>query len=358
MHPQIVKDKPGSCPICKMDLVKKEKPNSESQLDSTALKDSIAIQTVQLSKFNPASTIKMHGVVRYDERQATVVSSRISGRIEKLYVKYINQRVSAGQKLFDVYSPDLLNAQRELLYLIKSDPTNSSLIQAAKEKLALMGVSKSQVDEIELSGKERNYFSVFSPVNGFLISPNEEPNETTIDIIREGSSVEAGASILKITNDNKVWAELNVRQKEAGPIKKGISLLLKINQKERKATVDFLQPYYSEGEDFLKVRCYLANENHSLKIGELVEATFGNSQEGNWIPAASVVDLGTRKIVYLQNGNGFEVREIETGHVVSEWIEVIQGLSDQDKIAFPANYITDSESFIKTSPVSGTNHSH
>lgn len=346
MHPQVVKDKRGSCPICKMDLVKINKPKSQSQLDTGKLNDRSDIQTTRLKKFNPASEFKMQGVIKYDERQATVVTSRISGRIETLYVKYINQRVMAGQKLLDVYNPDLLNSQRELLYLIKSDPNNSSLIQSAKEKLILMGVSQSQVNEIAQSGKERNSFSIFCPVSGFLIASNEDSNETEINV-REGSYVEAGASILKITNDNRVWAEFNVKQKETGSIKQGTSLLLKVNPEERNVSVDFIQPFFSDEEDFLKVRCYLSNENHSLKIGELVEATLHNTREGNWIPTSSVVDLGTRKIVYIKNENGFKAREIKTGKVVNKWVEVMQGLSDGDEVAFPANYITDSESFVK-----------
>ncbi len=346
MHPQIVKYEPGSCPICKMDLVKKEKLKSESQLDTIALKDQGVIQTIRLKKFNPASAFKIQGVIKYDQRQATIITSRVSGRIEKLYVKYINQRIAAGQKLFDVYSADLLNAQRELLYLVKSDPNNISMIVSAKEKLNLLGISKSQVDEVIESGKEKSTFSVLSPVSGFLISMDENSNETQIDL-REGSYVEAGANILKVTNDNRVWAEFNIRQKETPNIKQGSPLLLTVNHAERKTSVDFIQPFFSDGEDFVKVRCYLSNENHTLKIGELVEAVWSNTENGNWIPASSVVDLGTRKIVYVKNENGFEVREIKTGNMANEWIEVKQGLREEDEVALRSNYITDSESFVK-----------
>ncbi len=347
MHPQVTSDKPGSCPICKMDLVKKEKPKA-SQLQNLKPDKIADVKTVTLKKMDMKNPFQSQGVITYDPHMATVISSRIAGRIEKLYVKYLNQSIAQGQRLFDVYSPELSNAQRELIYLIKNDPTNLELIQSAKEKLTLLGVDKKQIEEIAASGKEKPSFTVFSPVSGYLVSTELNPSSEGAEInVREGNYVEAGETILKITSNTKVWAEFNIKQKDASSIKKGLEVTIKSEQREVKAVVNFVQPFFKEGEEFLKLRSYLTNTNQPFKIGELVKAEFTNAQESNWLPLSSVIDLGTRKIVYVKNENGFEAKDVQTGNTNREWIEVVSGLTANDLVASPANYITDSESFVK-----------
>jgi Cu(I)/Ag(I) efflux system membrane fusion protein len=346
MHPEIIRHEPGSCPICKMDLVKKNNKRDTVQQERMSSHSFSDIQTVTMKKFALPNSITTQGVIAYDTRQAVIVSSRIAGRIEKLYVKYVNQQVQKGQKLFEVYSPELANAQRELIYLAKKDASNLEMIRSAKEKLNLLGIDKNQIEEIMKSGTEKNSFTVLSPANGYLVS-NEESNPTEINV-REGNYVESGETIFKITNNSQVWAEFNFKQKERDAIKKGDRLIIQTKTEKLESAVDFIQPFYKEGEDFLKVRCYLSNLEHSFKIGELIEGELTeNNSEKNWLPISSVIDLGTRKVAYIKTGNEFKAREIKTGVTNQQWIEILAGLSSEDLVAAHASYVTDSESFVK-----------
>jgi Cu(I)/Ag(I) efflux system membrane fusion protein len=349
MHPEVISDKPGSCSICKMDLVKKEKPKSQAQLQHVELNQLSNVKTVTMKRMAIKTPLKSQGVITYDPHHATIISSRIAGRIENLYVKYLNQSVSQGQKLFDVYSPELTNAQRELIYLTKNDASNSETIQSAKEKLSLLGVDKNQIDEIAKSGKEKTSFTIYSPISGYLVSSESNSSEETEINVREGNYLEAGETVFKITSNTKVWAEFNIKQKDIFSIKQDAPLVIKTSHEEINAVANFIQPFYKEGEEFLKIRSYLSNSKHQFKIGELVEAEFAlDQQENNWLPLSSVIDLGTRKVVYVKNENQFDAKEVQTGKSNREWIEIISGLSANDQVASPANYITDSESFIKT----------
>ncbi|MBA4198954.1 MAG: copper transporter, partial [Chitinophaga sp.] len=142
MHPEIIKDKPGKCPICGMDLVKKgtdSKKVNEIELESLLkptnefVVSSIPVTTIEQRR--EQIEIEALGNIAYDTRQVGSISARVSGRIEKLYVRYRYQKISKGQKILDIYSPELLTAQQNLLFLLKNDATNNTFIEAAKEKL-------------------------------------------------------------------------------------------------------------------------------------------------------------------------------------------------------------------------------
>ncbi|MBA2331015.1 MAG: efflux RND transporter periplasmic adaptor subunit, partial [Flavisolibacter sp.] len=159
MHPQIVRDEPGQCPICGMDLVPMMSGN-ELALDSVLLpllKQSNAqiaanLPTIMAESGTRIFSIPVQGVVSYDARKQSSISSRVSGRIEKLYIKYNFQPVKKGQLLMEIYSPDLAAAQRELIYISRND-NNASLLQRAKQRLNLLGMQPAQIEQVLRSGK-------------------------------------------------------------------------------------------------------------------------------------------------------------------------------------------------------------
>ena len=148
MHPEIIRDHPGNCPICGMELVKKVDNAvaiSDIQLDDLLQPtDRFVVSSIPVTILKTSDeTIQIDalGTVAYDTRLVNTISARVSGRIEKLYVKYRYQHIMKGQKIMDIYSPELLTAEQELIFLLKNDPSNISLINAAKQKLLLLGVS-------------------------------------------------------------------------------------------------------------------------------------------------------------------------------------------------------------------------
>lgn len=397
MHPTVIQDMPGTCPVCAMDLVQKGLPGEEVKITAELnylLKPTNAmvissIKTVMPVQKEMEITTKANGIITYDTRRITSVPIRFGGRIEKLSIKYNFQPIRKGQKILEIYSPDLVTAQRDLLYLIKSDKENSQLIEGAKEKLRLLGVSNSQIDRLISTGEESYSFNVFSPVDGYVveeaaltspvpISPktassamdggmaNEgksnsvqtlTPVSSSELLTREGMYVSAGQSVFKVVNTEYVWAEFDVYQRDAASIKiNDLAHLTFDNTTETiESKVNFVQPFFKSGESFVKVRVYLSNvgsppagQAGKLRIGQLVTAQFTiTSKEAIWIPQSARLNLGTKEITFIKRRGVFRPKEIVTAHQSGNWIEVLSGLEASDSVSYNAQFMVDSESFIK-----------
>src|ERR1051326_2276329 len=215
MHPEIIRDKPGTCPICGMDLIKK-KENAVAirgiQLnDLLQPTDRFVVSSIPVSALKRLAEpiqVEALGTVSYDTRLVNTISSRFSGRIEKLYVKYRYQHVMKGERIMDIYSPDLLTTEQELLFVIKNDPSNSSLINAAKQKLLLLGMSEGQLQQISRTQKPSLSVAVYSNYSGHIheagnVMPGENSGEQKMDIsrvteelpVKEGMYLEKGQVI-------------------------------------------------------------------------------------------------------------------------------------------------------------------
>ncbi|MBX2894771.1 MAG: efflux RND transporter periplasmic adaptor subunit [Cyclobacteriaceae bacterium] len=390
MHPTVVSDRPSTCPVCGMDLVRKARAGEEVEIteDLARLIKSpnevviASIKTVKAEYKSLAATVQAQGVVTYDTRYVYNIPSRIGGRLEKVYLKYAFQPVRKGQKVADIYSPELLTAQRELLYLTENDKSNEELIRSAKSKLLLLGASEKQVDEI-MARKEPVYtFSIFSGYDGYIISDNQQapamvtassPTASSMgggmsdagmgstpqtsapstpqpnaELIREGGYVTTGQPLFKVVNTSALRVELNLALAQAGSVKAGDKILLDLgNGKTEEAKVDFVQPFFSEGEEFIKVRVYVRNSD--LRIGQLVSATLQfTTSEALWLPKEAILDMGVEKIAFVKERGVFKPKKIITGIRTNGSIEVRQGLASSDEVASNAQYMVDSESFIKS----------
>ncbi|HVB04272.1 MAG TPA: efflux RND transporter periplasmic adaptor subunit, partial [Chitinophagaceae bacterium] len=173
MHSQIHEDKPGNCPICGMKLIKIEpEPPTAIPLDSalTYLEDPVTqtvvgdFKVVSPGKINSGDTITADGYTGFDERELNTVASRVGGRIEKLYVKYANQPIHVGQPLMKLYSPELLNVQRNLLQAVKDK--DGTMVTALKENLYNLGMSPQQVQQVMQAGQPLVEETIFSPYSG------------------------------------------------------------------------------------------------------------------------------------------------------------------------------------------------
>ena len=175
------------------------------------------------------------GAVAYDTRQVGTISARVAGRIEKLYVRFRYQKVVVGQKIMDIYSPELLTAQQNLLFLLKNDAANTSFINTAKEKLLLLGMSNAQLQQVIKTQKPSFTISVYSKYSGHIheatgvmnsASNNtgamKDINVTTEELsLKEGMYIQKGQSIFSVYNPLKVWALLNIYADNQGLIQRG-----------------------------------------------------------------------------------------------------------------------------------------
>ncbi len=373
MHPQIVRNKPGSCPICGMDLVKKETEGKradsidlESLLKPTNEFVISSIPITTLKQSGQPMEIEALGTVAYDTRQIGSISSRVAGRIEKLYVRYRYQKISKGQRILDIYSPELLTAQQNLLFLLKNDASNKTMIDAARQKLRLLGMSAQQLQKIENTGKADYTVSVFSNYSGHLYDAGSSSgmNNTSAAAtgmaavpltqqlsIKEGMYVEKGQSIFNVYNLGKTWALLNIFAGEAAMIKKGqpVKIVSETSpDKSFSGEIDFIEPFYRESSRTLTARVYFDNAKLKIPIGSQVRAVItGNRMQAAWLPREAVISLGMNKVVFKKIKNGFAPQKVNTGAEINNQIQITGGLEYTDSVAVNAQYLTDSESFIK-----------
>ena len=372
MHPEIVRNEPGLCPICGMKLV-------EKLYDGQSVKDSAIAPLLKptneyvLSKIKLISSqqkeipieIDVTGTIKYDAREINIVSARVSGWIEKLYVKYQFQSVTTGQKLMDIYSKELLTEQENFLFLLKNDAKNETLINAAEKKLLLLGFKKEQIEQLKQKKMAIQSVTIYSPYSGHLhdlsdskrASSNEGdnmnmPKTSTVSlIIEEGMFVKAGQSIFNIYNPKKVWAVLDVYNESRQELKIGQSVKFSINgstEYEIEGKIDFIEPVFNDNQKTTSVRVYLDNSKQDLKIGQIFKAKVSaGTKKGLFIPSTAVIHLGNSEVVFIMKNNILKSKPIKTGIKTGEFTEVISGIMNTDKIAENAQMLIDSESFIK-----------
>jgi Cu(I)/Ag(I) efflux system membrane fusion protein len=391
MHPTVVSDRPSTCPVCGMDLVRKARPGEEVKITEELARlikspnESIiaSVKTIKGEFKSMPVSVKAQGIVTYDTRSIYTIPARIGGRLEKVFLKYTFQQVRKGQKVAEIYSPELITAQRELLYLIENDSRNSALIESAKSKLQLLGATQNQIDAV-ISSKEASFtFSIYSAYDGYVIREDQQApavtttsssssssgmeggmgassgatstpkytamNASASELIREGNYVSTGQTLFKVVNTAALRIELDLPIAQAGRVAMNDEVELDLgNQMIAQAKVDFVQPFFTEGEEFVKVRLYVKNAGE-LKIGQLVSATIRlKPVESLWVPREAVLDLGLEKIVFTKERGVFKPRNVKAGIRTDGWVEIVQGLSSSDEIASNAQYLVDSESFIKT----------
>lgn len=318
-----------------------------------------------LSKSEEAIEVEALGNVAYDTRQVGTISARISGRIEKLYVRYRYQKISAGQKIMDIYSPEILTAEQNLLFLIKNDPSNKAMVDVAKDKLLLLGMSSEQLDQIILSGKPDFTISVYSRYSGHIHEAGETNNnmetqpEETRDIsllteelpLKEGMYVYKGQTILSVYNPNRLWALLNFYADKQGLIKEGnsVSIIPETAPSKRfAAKIDFIEPFFRKENKTVSARVYFDNSKLQIPIGSQVRAViYGNSVDANWLPTSAVVSLGIDRVAFIKEGEGFKAHIVTTGIDYKGRIQILSGLSPKDSVVANGQYLMDSEGFIK-----------
>ena len=371
MHPEIIRDKPGTCPICGMDLVKKIE--NSTAINDIGLNDLLQPTDGFVVSSIPVTTIKRSsesiemdafGTVAYDTRLINTISAKVSGRIEKLYVKYRYQHIMKGERIMDIYSPELLTAEQEFLFLIKNDPDNSSLIIAAKQKLLLLGVSENQLQQTIRTLKPSLSVAVYSNYEGHIheagnTMPGMSNSEQKMDIsraseelpVKEGMYVEKGQTIFQIFNVDRSWVVLNIFPEYQGLIKIGDAVKVipeTFPAKSFSAKIDFIEPFYRKESKTLSARVYFNNAKLEIPIGSQVRAIiFSNGKEGNWLPKDAVLSLGIDKVAFIKTPGGFKAQKIETGISYKNQVQVLSGLAVTDSVAANAQFLTDSESFIK-----------
>jgi len=370
MHPQIIEDHPGNCPICGMKLIKmNQQPAavpSNIKLESLIkpvnefVVSSLPVTTMQQK--NSGDSVQSFGTIEYDARATGTISARVAGRIEKLYIRYRYEEVEKGQKIMDIYSPELLTAQQNLLFLLSSDAQNTVFIKTAKEKLLLLGMSDEQLNEVIRSGKPAYTVSIYSDYSGHVHEAGmdapaangmQDVSMVTEELsLKEGMYVEKGQTLFMIMSHHQAWAALQIYPEDESLVKVGNPVAI-IPEADTTnvitGQIDFIEPFFRSNSKTLTARVYFHNAFH-LPVGSHVTASiYTSNKQASWLPQSAVVSLGLNSVVFLKDNGGFKVHKVITGIRDNNDIQIISGLTSTDTVAVTAEYLIDSESFIKSS---------
>ncbi|MDO9187081.1 MAG: efflux RND transporter periplasmic adaptor subunit [Bacteroidia bacterium] len=381
MHPQVQSDQPGKCPICKMNL----EPMAEETLVQTASPNKQVLSrqaTLKLQSGSNEKSIKAQGFIDIDPNRNHSVSSRFGGRIEKLYLKFNLQYVKKGEKIMDLYSPELQTIQEEHLFLIRSKAENS-LFEKSRERLRLLGITENQIKQLEEKGTVAFTVSIFSPSDGYVFfneqSPDGmEPSESTSAMdgmgtktkikkknifsstssqIREGTYVNAGQTLFSVNDLQQVWVLVSLPAPQLSQIneKQSVEIISENNSsKILKGKISLIEQTFEENNQrFARVRIELPNADKSLKINSLINARFSLSNNKNLqVPASAVYRTGLNSYVWVKtgktkNGTGiFQLRKVIARESNNGMAFILNGLSPDEEIAKEAGFMTDSETFL------------
>jgi membrane fusion protein, copper/silver efflux system len=331
-----------------------EAPTVEIPQDKQRL---IGVKTVPAAVIAMKKTIRMTGRVESDEQRLFTVNTKSEGWIERLYVDYTGKILMKGEPLLEIYSPELLAAQQELISLnawekpagkgsnstenmLASD--SARLVDAARRRLRLWDIPEAQIKKIEQTGKPIRSLTIMSPVSGYVVKR----------YVNRGMRVMPGEPLLDIADLSQVWVVSEVNETDIDQIKPGIIAHITFAGMPGKvfsSPVDFVYPSLSQDTRTLKVRNTLANPDGVLKpqMFAVVEIAVDLGSRLA-IPDEAVMDTGERQIVYVDKGEGlFEPREVTAGIHSNDMREIIKGLKSGERVASSALFLIDSEAQLK-----------
>jgi membrane fusion protein, copper/silver efflux system len=353
-------DKPGKSPFMDMDLVPKF-ADEESNAAGTAAHPAppVALSAAAIRASGVATTavvrqplsrsIRAVGQIAADETRLERVAARLSGRVERLYVNFTGQPVRRGAPLFSLYSPDLVSTQREYLLTLENrrrlrnaseDAVRSadSLVEAARDRLRLWGISNEQIRSLEASGRPELAMTFRSPVSGVVLQ------KTAV----EGQYVQEGTELYLLADLSSVWLIAQVYESDIGRIRVGqpvVSTLTAYPGREFRGKVVFIEPVLDPEARTTRVRAVLPNALGELKPGMFADARLevplGDVLS---ITKSAAIDTGARQVVYVETSAGnFSPRDVRLGATAGDRREVIAGLREGEKVVAAANFFVDSQ---------------
>jgi membrane fusion protein, copper/silver efflux system len=398
MHPTYISDRPGDCPICGMKLVPIEPSsvsgshadhppeNSGSVAGPGSSNDSVVpgyvpvkispdrIQTMGITLTEAArvsldENFRTFGRVTFDETRVHHVHTRFEGYIEHMYVDYTGKYVKRGEPLFSLYSPELYATQNEYLLAlrareqrprresgsgIKDIESTVDLVASARERLALWNIGEDELNELERTRKPLRAVDIPSPVSGYVTAKSAV----------QGLKVTPADNLYDIVDLSTVWILADVYENSLPFIKVGQPATINLDYKPGKTwrgKVVFIDPTVDPSTRTIKARLEIANPNGELKPEMYASVILGGSRaSGIAVPDSAVIATGERNIVFVSKKDGvFEPREVVLGVRVRNLYEIIQGVSEGEKVVTGANFLLDSESKLKAAISTGSGeHKH
>lgn len=397
MHPWILQEEPGNCPICGMKLTPKRDDGAAETAQSSSERNiaywrapmnpmeiydepgksamgmdlvpvyedevvggvavsidpvtqqNMGIRTTKVKKGPLNRSIRTYGHVTFDETRTALINPIISGWVERIYADYTGKRVKKGEPLFDLYSPELVSAQEEYLSTFQnagrlSNKHSQKLISTAKRRLEYFKVPKHVIKMIETSGKTQKTLTIRSPLNGFITMKN----------IEKGSYIKAGTSVLKIADLSRVWVEVHIFEYEMPWVSTGQVAEMTLPYQPGKmfnGKVTYIYPYLQAKTRDVVVRLEFDNPDLSIKPDMYANVRILNQGKGDGliIPSEAIIRSGERNVVFVtRENNKFSPRDVTLGlSLDGRMVQVLTGLAPGETIVTSGQFMLDSESKLK-----------
>ena len=337
-------DKPGKSPFMDMMLEPKyANEGSDGEEGGVAISSQTAqnlgIRIEKVKKVSFGESLSAVGRIEADERRFYAVQTRMPGFVEKLSVRALGDPVSKGQKIAEIYAPEILAAQQEYLTLTTLGQVDADgvLKQAAHGRLKLLGMSEGEIAAITKTGKASPRFGVYAPANGVLTELG----------VREGAQLMPGTSLMQITDLSQVWLVAEIPERDAARLKPGLDAEVSLQSlagETFKGKVGYLYPMLNGTSRTLQVRVELPNRQNRLRPGMYGNVLFtGQTYEALSVTSESIIATGKRKIVIVKEANGYRPVEITTGQERNNYTEVLSGLSEGEGVVASGQFLIDSE---------------
>ncbi len=309
-------------------------------------------------------TMRTVGRVEVNERNIHNITPKFEGWIEKLHVKTTGEPVKKGQALFDVYSPELVSAQREYTIAMQGVATlkdadgdtrksMQQLAEASLQRLKNWDISEQQVKDLAKSGATKHSLTFYTPVNGIVLEKKA----------LQGMRFMPGEMLYQIADLSSVWVIADVFERDIALVRTGVKAKVKINaypDKVFEGVITYVYPTLNPATRTVPVRLEIANPHGLLKPAMFAQVEISVVGEGKvlTVPASAVIDSGTRQIVLVQLAEGrFEPREISLGSRSDNYVEVLNGVAGGERVVVAANFLIDAESNLKAA-LGGIGHAH
>lgn len=382
MHPQIVRDEPGNCPICGMELVPKKVGQSgepvaadERSMNMTAggetghesgfrpgdiridpaVVNNLGVETERAQRTDLSRTFRTVGEVTYNERLVSHIHTRVRGWVEELFLDAAGDRVQKGDPILRIYSPELVSAQDEYLLALKQkrrlwqqegfDRSDRSMARQARQRLLLYGLSEQEIEEIARTGEYQPTVLLRAQQNGVVTELG----------VREGMRVTPQDNLYTIADLSKVWVQAHAYASHAAWAKEGDKVEIEIPflpGVTRQGEVERVYPYLEEKSRTVKLRVLVDNPERRLKPNMFATAEIfaDKIQNALVVPRQALIRTGKKQIVILALGQGkFRPKEVVPGIESGQWVQIKDGLREGQRVVTSSQFLLDSESDLQAS---------
>jgi RND family efflux transporter MFP subunit len=354
MRPDFISEKPGKDPMG-MDLIpvyEGDEPLDSGIRIEPATVQNIGVKTAVVTKRNLIREIRTVGRITYDERKIAYINTKVDGWIEKLYVDYVGQNVKEGDRLLEIYSPDLVSTQEEFLLALEYNKmieksSNEkvrkralSLLEASRRRLEYWDIPEVHIELLEKTGQVNKSLMIHSPVTGVVIEKT----------VLEGKFAKAGEDLYKIADLSRVWVYADIYEYELPWVRNGQEVEMSLSYLPGKVfmgKISYLYPYLESKTRTVKVRIEYDNPDGELKPDMYADVKINTSPRKSVlaVPKEAVILSGVRKVIIIDKGKGFfEPRDIQVGFETKDYYEVIDGIKEGENVVISSQFLIDSES--------------